>query len=102
MPNALLDLSFEQVTAVIVGYGERLIDEESHAVLSGYYSGYYMGSKHPKSPGKVIQKLIKSKDKLDKKRNIKLIPKEDPDIERFKELDSKFARSKLGGLVSAK
>ena len=93
MPNDLLELSLEQVNAVVAGYSERELDMECHCILTGYYAGYYMGAKRPKKPGELMKKLVNSRKKATgtKKRKTR----EDPDIEFFQAMESKFARSKL-------
>ena len=37
------------------GYYQRLSDLQDLAVVQGYWSGYYMGAKHPKTPGDIIE-----------------------------------------------
>lgn len=98
MPNDLLELNLEQVNAVVAGYMEREIDAESHCILTGYYAGYYMGAKRPKKPGELIKRLVKSRDKLLGKNTSG--SKDEPDIEFFKAMESKFARSRLRELVN--
>lgn len=95
MPNDLLELSLEQVNAVVAGYSERELDMECHCILTGYYAGYYMGAKRPKKPSELIKKLVNSRSKINSKK--KRTTREDPDIEFFQAMESKFARSKLEG-----
>lgn len=93
MPNDLLDLNLEQVNAVVAGGSEREITEECHCIITGYYAGYYMGAKKPKKPSEFINKLLRHADKISGKSSSST--KEDPDIEFFKSMESRFARNRL-------
>lgn len=93
MPNDLLDLSLEQVNAVVAGYQDRELDLECHCILTGYYAGYYMGAKKPKKPGDLIRKLVRSRDKILGRNHEN--PATEPDIEFFQAMESKFAQHRL-------
>lgn len=80
MPNNLLELSLEQVRAVVAGYSDRLVDAEIAAVMTGYYSAYYTNTKRPKKPQKLIEAIMRAHRKKD---SSKRTPAEAPDIEEF-------------------
>lgn len=87
MPDDLLNLSLEQVNAVVAGYSDRLIDAEISSVMTGYYTGHYTNSKHPKKPLIFIKKIYENHKKADKKRRKKTCVAE-PDVERYQRLEA--------------
>lgn len=56
-------MTVPMVQAVVKGYEDRLFDQQIPAILAGYYSAYYVGSKHPRSPDKIISGLQSSRNK---------------------------------------
>lgn len=93
MPNDLLDLSLEQVKAVVAGYQDRELDLECHCVLTGYYAGYYLGAKRAKKPGEIIKKLLHYRSKA--LNTHKDASSNEPDLEYLHAMDSKFAQHQL-------
>lgn len=88
MPNDLLELSLEQVNAVVAGYSDRLIDNEITAVMTGYYTGHYSNARHPKSPATFVKKIYDSHKKAENKRSKKHKNVDAPNVELFQRLEA--------------
>ena len=97
MPNDLLDLNLGQVQAVIDGYSDRTTDQVNVAVWSGYYSGYYTRSKHPKKPTDIIKKLIDLTSKRKKKSDQAASVDINEEIEKFAARELQFAFAEKEG-----
>ena len=55
-------LTLAEYNAYIDGYGTRAKSESAQAILTGYYTAYYMnGGKKAKSPDKLIRSLYGEK-----------------------------------------
>lgn len=51
-----------QFEACCLGYRSRLCEQAALSVIAGYYSGYYSNAKRPKSPSKIIERIMHSGD----------------------------------------
>ena len=91
MPDDLLNLNLGQVQAVIHGYSDRLIDWQSMAVWSGYYSAYFANVKHPKKPTDIIKRMLNEYSKGDSSRgNTTQDVDMDAELELFAQRDLRF------------
>ena len=91
MPNDLLDLNLGQVQAVIDGYSARIVDWQSMAIWSGYYSAYYSNAKHPKKPTDIIKRVLNEYSKGDCSRgNTAQEVDMDAELELFAQRDLRF------------
>lgn len=91
MPDDLLNLNLGQVQAVIHGYSDRIIDWQSMAVWSGYYSAYFANAKHPKKPTEIIKRIINESSKGDSSRgNTTQEVDMDAELELFAQRDLRF------------
>ena len=82
-PDEVLDMSLDVLGAVFRGYADRLHDQQILAVQSGYWSGYWSNSKHPKSLNQIV-------DMLTRKSNKDTSHADDVDVEAFLERERKF------------
>lgn len=81
------------VRAIVKGYEDRLTDMQSLAVLSGYYSGYYMGgSKHPRSPDKVIREMVNAREKANTPKHYDDQATMDAKVAQFQEREERLRR----------
>lgn len=76
-------MSLDVFGAVVRGYADRLHDQQILAVQSGYWSGYWSNSKHPKSLNQIVDMLTRRSDKETSHAN-------DVDVEAFLERERKF------------
>ena len=83
-PNEVLDLNFDTFNAVVEGYTDRVFDQQLITVQTGYWSGYYSNSKHPKSADSIMMKMIDSRRKSSKS-NVSEI-----DVEEFLRREEAF------------
>ena len=79
-------MNFEIFGTVVQGYNDRVKDQKILAVLSGYWSGYWSNSKHPKSLQKVIE-IVTSEHKTSNKKNVHA---GEVDVEAFLEKERLF------------
>lgn len=79
-------MNFEVFGAVVQGYNDRVKDQEILAILSGYWSGYWSNSKHPKSPQKVIDMVTNERETSNKKN----VHADEVDVEAFLEMERRF------------
>lgn len=97
MPDDLLNLNLGQVQAVIHGYSDRLIDWQSMAVWSGYYSAYFANAKHPKKPTDIIKRMLNEYSKGDSSRgNTTQEVDMEAELELFAQRDLRFLDT-MGG-----
>ena len=97
MPDALLNLNLGQVQAVIQGYSDRIVDWQSMAVWSGYYSAYYSNAKHAKKPTEVIQRMLSEYQKGDSSRgNTTQDTDMNAELELFAQRDLRFLNMRGG------
>lgn len=61
-------MSLDTFNAVVEGYSDKMFDRELLQVHSGFWSGYYANSKHPRSLNTILKQLVKSKMKKDRKK----------------------------------
>lgn len=78
-PDELLDMSLDTFNAVREGYADRLFDLQLLSIQSGFWSGYYGNSKHPKPLNNIMNTMIRNKV------NKKSSHVEDIDVESFLE-----------------
>ena len=83
-PDEVLDLNFDTFNAVVEGYTDRVFDQQLITVQTGYWSGYYSNSKHPKSVDSIMMKMIDSRRKSSKS-NVSEI-----DVEEFLRREEAF------------
>ena len=91
MPDDLLNLNLGQVQAVIRGYSDRIIDWQTLAVWSGYYSAYFANAKHSKKPTEIIKRILNEYSKGDSSRgNTAQEVDMDAELELFAQRDLRF------------
>lgn len=83
-PEEILDMSLDVFKVYIKGYSEHIHDQEALMIQAGYWSGYYMGAKHPKPPSTIIGMI--TKEGKDTSHN----HSDEVDVEAFKEMERKF------------
>lgn len=97
MPDDLLNLNLGQVQAVIQGYSDRIVDWQTMAVWSGYYSAYFSNAKHPKKPTEIIKHIIHEYSKGDSsKGNTTRDVDMDSELELFAQRDLAFLQMRGG------
>ena len=79
-------MNLEVLGAVVQGYSDRIQDQELLAIQSGYWSGYWSNSKHPKTLGQIIDMVTRKRDTVNSKKE----HAEDVDVEAFLERERKF------------
>lgn len=87
-PSAVLDLTFWQVQAAILGYQNHLIDLRCVAVEQGYYAAYYANAKRATPVQKIIERILKGKQNSEHNSNHKSAP--NPNIAAFQALEQIF------------
>ena len=76
------------VKAVIKGYEDRMLDSQIIAVQTGYWSAYYIGSKHPKPTHKIAEDMLKRHNKQDASKISR--PKPEVDVSTYLEREARF------------
>ena len=77
--------------ACVEGYQDHLFDLQILSVQQGFWSGYYgFGSRHPKSPDKIANSLIK--EKQGKGSGSTLGHADEVDVEEFLRMEQQFQR----------
>lgn len=87
-------MSLDVFSAYVQGYSDRIHDQEALMVQAGYWSGYYMGAKHPKPLDTIIGMLNRArKGKAASQKH-----SDEVDVEAFEEMERKFneRRDSLG------
>lgn len=85
-PNEILDMSLDTLNAYIEGYGDRLFDQELISVHTGYWVGYYLGSKKPKPLHTILERLVQRKQKVSNpQQHVDTV-----DVEAFKSLERRL------------
>ena len=79
-------MNLEVLGAVVQGYSDRIQDQELLSIQSGYWSGYWSNSKHPKTLGQIIDMATRKRDTVNSKKE----HAEDVDVEAFLERERKF------------
>lgn len=81
-------MSLNVFKACSKGYSDRMFDFRTLCIENGYWSAYYLASKHPKSFNEIIQKMIRSRNQKH--------DNEDPEdiIASFKQREQKFNEMK--------
>lgn len=74
--------------AVIKGYEDRILDNQIIAVQAGYWSAYYMGSKHPKPTHKIAEDMLNKHNQKDASKISR--PKPEVDVNSFLEREAQF------------
>nr|DAD55415.1 MAG TPA: hypothetical protein [Siphoviridae sp. ctoNj20] len=77
-------MNLELLGAVVQGYTDRVQDQELLAVQSGYWSGYWSNSKHPKSLKQVVDLITRNRKPQHQQHS------NDVDVETFLEMERKF------------
>lgn len=81
-------MSLDMVQAVISGYSDRILDQQILAVQSGYWSAYYMGSKHPKPVFTIVEDMVKRHNQKDVKTTS--APRPDVDVDAYLAMEAQF------------
>lgn len=84
-------MSMDVFQAYVQGYADRLFDQQTIAVQTGYWAAYYTNSKHPKSVNRIIEGLQKEHNKQ-KKRPKTHVERPDVDVEAFLAQEEQFKR----------
>lgn len=88
MPDELLDMPLDVLGALIQGYRDRIIDDQSTAAQIGYWCAYYQ-SKHPRNINDVASEISESKYKTENEIKKGTVEDLDAGIKRFEELESR-------------
>lgn len=83
-PDEVLDMSLDVLLAYVHGCSDRLFDQQVLAVQVGFWAGYYVKSKHPKSLKNIVDSMIAKKDKRAK------VSAPDVDVEAFLAAEERF------------
>ena len=75
------------LNAYLRGYGDRLLDQQTMSVQTGYWAGYYSNSKHPKSVKSILTKMIQKHRQSEPKLKT---PAPEVDVEAFLERERQF------------
>jgi len=89
-PKEVLDCTWWEISAVIEGYQNHLIDLRCIGVEQGYYSAYYANKKRPKPVYKIVNELLRSKVRKSSKKSASA-----PNIAAYKALEQTFKEVKL-------
>lgn len=73
--------------AYVRGYGDRLFDQQVLAVQAGYWAGYYIKARHPKSIQSILKAMLNKHRQSDKKMQA---PTPDVDVEAFLAQERQF------------
>ena len=80
-------MSLEVFQAYVLGYSDRLFDQQILAVQAGYWAGYYSRAKHPKSIKTILTTMLRKRTQAEKKIRT---PAPDVDVEAFLAMEQKF------------
>lgn len=83
-------MSLDVFTAYTKGYSDRLLDQQILAMQTGHWAAYFVGSKHPKSPKELAEKMCNEHKKLDAKLENPAAPRPEVDVEGFLEREARF------------
>lgn len=92
-PDQVLDMNLDTFNAYVEGYGDRLFDLQLLSVHTGFWAGYYTGSKKPKSIKKIIELLVQKKFNTSNPQQYA----DTIDVESFQNLERR-----LGGIVDGR
>lgn len=84
-------MTLPMLKSIVKGYTDHQFDLQYLAILSGYYSGYYMGAKHPKSPMFLFRKMLDAKQIKDKPKHTQEVDM-DAAIFKFQEREERLRR----------
>ena len=88
-------MSVDTYDACVEGYKDKLFDQQILAIQQGFWTGYYMGSKHPKSPDAIATSMIKDRDRDS---SATTQPKAtEVDVEAFLQREAEFHRRLMEG-----
>lgn len=62
LPEQVLDMSLDVFNTLVEGYSDRLVDLQSIAAQTGYWSGYYQ-TKRPRKIKDVVNSILKNKER---------------------------------------
>jgi hypothetical protein len=74
-----------KLNACVEGYEDRLLDEQTTAVYTGYWSAYYTNKRGSKNPVKIIQGMLNNRYNKKKKGQVP-----DVDVDAFKKAEAQF------------
>lgn len=80
-------MSLEHFQAYVLGYSDRLFDQQILAVQAGYWAGYYSKAKRPKNIKNILTSMLRKRAQSEQK--IKT-PAPDVDVEAFLAMEQKF------------
>ena len=83
-------MPLDMFIACTKGYSDRLLDQQILAMQTGYWAAYFVGSKHPKSPKELSERMCNEHMKLDAKLKNPTSPRPEVDVEGFLEMEAKF------------
>lgn len=81
-------MSLDTFNACIEGYEDKLFDIQLTAVHSGFWSGYYTNSRHPKPVKHMIETLIRARNKSPQQHA------DEVDVEEFQRREAAFLQRK--------
>ena len=73
--------------AYVQGYSDRLFDQQVLAVQAGFWAGYYVKAKHPKSLKSVLTSMLKKRKQAEHRINT---PAPEVDVEAFLATERQF------------
>lgn len=88
-------MSLDVFTAYTRGYSDRLLDQQILAMQTGHWAAYFVGSKHPKSPKELAEKMCNERKKMDAKFKNPTAPRPEVDVEGFLKMEANF-KAKMG------
>lgn len=80
-------MSLEVFQAYVAGYSDHLFNQQTLAVQTGYWAGYYSKAKHPKNIKTILTTMLRKRTQAEKK--IKM-PAPEVDVEAFLAMEQKF------------
>lgn len=82
-------MNIDTLNAVILGYQDRLFDQQCLAVHQGFWAGYYsIRTKRPKPVTTILNTMFKSKMKSQNKR----VHADEVDVDAFLAMEAEFKR----------
>ena len=84
-------MTADTYVACVEGYKDKLLDQQILAVQQGYWSAYYMGSKHPKPPDKIAESMIKDSSATSSPKATEV------DVEAFLQREAEYQRKLMEG-----
>lgn len=83
-------MSLDMFNAYVLGYSDSLLDKQIIAMQTGHWAAYFVGSKHPKNPKDLAEKMHAEHAKQGAKCQNFSAPRPEVDVEAFLETEAKF------------